>query len=81
MQPEMQPEMGGDNTGSLRLTSKPTAMIMVNGQNKGYTPKKLELPAGTHKITLINNEQGLRKTITVTIKAGATVTEIVRFDE
>jgi len=72
--------MGGE-TGTLRLSSKPTAMIMVNGQNMGYTPKKLELPAGTHKVTLINNEQGLKKTITVTIKAGATVTEIVPLNE
>lgn len=74
------PPMGGE-TGTLRLSSKPTAMIMVNGQNMGYTPKKLELPAGTHKVTLINNEQGLKKTITVTIKAGATVTEIVPLNE
>lgn len=86
--PEMQPmvdmtlpsPMGGE-TGTLRLSSKPTAMIMVNGQNMGYTPKKLNLPAGTHKITLINNEQGLKKTITVTIQAGATVTEIVPLAE
>jgi hypothetical protein len=81
MPPDMPPDMVAGNTGSLRLNSKPTAIIMVNGQNMGYTPKKLDLPSGTHKITLINNEQGLRKTISVTIKSGTTITEIVRFDE
>ena len=74
MVPDMVPDMGGGGTGTLRLGSKPTAIIMVNGRDMGFTPRKLELPAGNYKITLINNEQGLRKTISVTIKAGETST-------
>ncbi len=76
----MPPDMVVAATGTLRLNSRPTAQIMIGGSSRGYTPARLDLPAGTHKITLVNNDQGLRKTVTVTIRAGETTTELVRFE-
>jgi hypothetical protein len=56
-------------TGTLMLGSKPSCEIYVDGATTGlYTPQpSLKLRAGPHKITLINNEFGIRDSFNVEI--------------
>jgi serine/threonine protein kinase len=58
-------------TGTLLIGSKPPCMIFIDGKNTGKkTPQRaLELSAGKHKITLVNNEYNIKETFTITIKA------------
>jgi hypothetical protein len=65
-------------TGTLMLGSKPPCQIFIDGKDTGKkTPQRdLTLPAGRHKITLINNEHGIKESFSVTIKPGQTVKEI-----
>ena len=68
----------GGGTGTLRLNSRPWSQVFVDGKMIGNTPQmNLQLSAGEHRITLVNPEFGLRKNITVKVKAGDTQTQIV----
>jgi hypothetical protein len=60
--------------GTLMISSKPPCEIVIDGKPTGLmTPQRaITLAAGTHKVTLINREQELRKTISVQITASAT---------
>jgi eukaryotic-like serine/threonine-protein kinase len=59
-------------TGFLNVGARPWAQIIIDGKKWPYqTPQAgIELPAGKHSITLINDETGVTKTQSVTIKAG-----------
>jgi serine/threonine-protein kinase len=62
----------------LRLNSRPWSQVFVDGKMIGNTPQmNIQLSAGEHRITLVNPEFGIRKNITVNIKAGDTQTQIV----
>ena len=63
---------GTEGTGSLMLSSKPPCVILVDGKATGLaTPQRaLELPVGTHKITLVNQAAGINQTVMVQINAG-----------
>jgi eukaryotic-like serine/threonine-protein kinase len=68
------PAGGGDKpigTGTLLVGSKPPCDIFIDGSSTGlHTPAKdIKLPAGKHKVTLVNTEFGIRDTFTVDIKA------------
>src|SRR5262249_50743796 len=58
------PKAGGQ--GTLLLGSKPPCDIFIDGQSTGmHTPQKdIKLPSGKHKITLVNNEFGIKETFT-----------------
>lgn len=72
---------GGGAYGILRINTKPWTKVYVDGKLKGTTPlMKIRLKAGRHKITMLNNGKGIRKTIWVTIPAKGTKTVIKRFD-
>ena len=60
--------------GVLVLGSKPPCDIVIDGSTTGlHTPQKeIKLPAGRHRITLVNNEFGIKETFTVEIKADTT---------
>jgi len=60
------------STGTLMLSSKPPCDILVDGKATGLsTPQRaMELPAGAHKITLVNEGAGIHKTVMVQINAG-----------
>jgi serine/threonine protein kinase/uncharacterized metal-binding protein len=68
---------GGDTApkgqGTLLLGSKPPCDIFIDGSSTGlHTPAKdIKLAAGKHKVTLVNNEFGIRETFTVDIKPDA----------
>ncbi len=57
--------------GVLRLNSKPPCNIHVDGKDTGLqTPQRAyAIPVGVHKITLINNEFGIKETYSVDIHA------------
>jgi hypothetical protein len=69
------PDEGGARStglGTLMLGSKPPCDIYIDGENTGLkTPQRaIELGAGTHKVTLVNTELGIKKTFTVKIRRG-----------
>jgi serine/threonine-protein kinase len=68
---------GGGN-GTLRINSRPWSQVIIDGRSIGSTPQmNVSLPAGTHKIMLVNPEFDIKKTLTVKIKAGQVETQIV----
>jgi hypothetical protein len=68
--------------GTLRLNSRPWAQVSVDGHAVGNTPQpNLQLSAGKHKIQLSNPQLGLAKTVTVTIKGGETLTQVVNLSD
>jgi hypothetical protein len=64
----------GGGEGTLMISSKPPCEIVIDGKPTGLTTpqRAIALPAGSHKVTLINRENDLRKAIGVQITAGAT---------
>lgn len=63
-----------DATGTLMLGSKPPCRILIDGKDTGKTTpqRNLTLPAGKHRITLVNREYGIQETFEVEIDAGKT---------
>ncbi|MBA3540935.1 MAG: hypothetical protein H0T79_15085, partial [Deltaproteobacteria bacterium] len=61
-------------TGMLTLGAKPPCEIFIDGSSTGKTTpqKDIKLPAGRHRITLVNNEFGIKESFAVDIKADAT---------
>jgi eukaryotic-like serine/threonine-protein kinase len=70
-------------TGTLLLGSKPPCEIYIDGKATGLsTPQKdLKLSAGKHKITLVNNEYGIKETFSVDIKADAVEKQIKDYSD
>ncbi len=70
-------------TGTLTLGSKPPCEIYVDGAPTGlHTPQpKMSLPAGKHRITLINNEFGINERFVVDIKPDAVEKVIKDFSD
>ncbi len=60
--------------GVLMLGSKPSCEIYLDGSNSGlHTPQReIKLPAGKHRVTLMNNEFGIKESFVVDIKPDAT---------
>ena len=56
--------------GTLQLGAKPPCEIFIDGRNTGLkTPQReIKLSAGKHKITLLNNEFGIKESFSVEIK-------------
>jgi eukaryotic-like serine/threonine-protein kinase len=56
-------------TGTLAINSKPSCEIYVDGASTGlYTPQPaMKLPAGKRRITLVNNEFGIKESFAVEI--------------
>ena len=62
-------------SGFLTLDTIPWSEVRLGSRNLGTTPlRRIELPAGSHSLTLVNPERGLRTRYQVTIRAGQTVT-------
>ena len=68
--------------GTLRLNTRPWSQVIVDGRMVGNTPQpNLQLSAGKHKLQLINQQLGLNKSVTVTIKAGEINTQVLNLAE
>ncbi len=64
------PEPAAEGIGKLMVTSEPSGMVIVDGQQRGWTPRTLQLPAGPHSVTVQHPEYG-EQSSDVMIKAGA----------
>ncbi len=58
--------------GTLAIQAKPPCRILVDNVDTGRTTpqRSLRLSAGTHRITLVNDEYGIRDSFRVKIRAG-----------
>ena len=61
------------------ISSKPPCEILVDGKSTGLTTpqRAIKLPAGGHRITLVNATERINKTIAVQITAG-TPTKVIQ---
>lgn len=59
--------------GTLKIGSKPPCQVLINGREVGTTPEMIELGAGRHTVSLVNQTYAIRERIRVTIKPGETV--------
>jgi eukaryotic-like serine/threonine-protein kinase len=72
------PSAGEGGQGTLRINSRPWAQVVIDGRPIGNTPQmNISLPAGNHRVQLVNPEFNLKKNLTVTIKPGQTETQII----
>ena len=64
--------------GTLMLGAKPPCEILINGKSTGLTTpqRSIQLPEGTHRVVLVNDEHGIRKSFKVRIKSGRTTRAI-----
>jgi serine/threonine protein kinase len=80
--PAPKPAAAGGGTGTLRVQTRPWSKVMVDGRLIGSTPQmNIPLSAGSHTLTLVNDEFGLRKTLRVNIEAGEVTTKILNLAE
>jgi hypothetical protein len=75
------PKADASGNGTLMVSSKPPCEIFVDGQPTGLmTPQRsIPLPAGAHKITFVNANQNVKKTVAVAIKVDQTTKLIQNF--
>jgi len=68
---EDEPALG---EGTLMVSSKPPCEIIIDGNPTGLTTpqRSITLPAGNHKVTLVNSEKDIKKTVSVQITPNAT---------
>jgi hypothetical protein len=69
--PEKPAAAAGAN-GTLMISSKPPCVIEIDGKSTGLrTPQRaIPLSAGAHKVTLVNSDANVNKTLMVQINAG-----------
>src|SRR5690606_6440455 len=69
---------GEVSLGTLMLGAKPPCEIVINGKNTGLTTpqRSIQLPEGTHRVVLTNDQHGIKKSFKVNIKAGRTTRAI-----
>ncbi|HEU4734344.1 MAG TPA: hypothetical protein VFT22_40910 [Kofleriaceae bacterium] len=62
------------NDGILKISTKPPCEIIIDGKPTGLvTPQnEIVLPAGTHRVTLINAEKDISRTFSVELAANTT---------
>jgi serine/threonine protein kinase len=69
--------------GTLLLGSKPPCQVFIDGKDTGSsTPHKFDgLAAGRHKVTLVNNEFGIKETFSVDVKADGVEKQIKDYSD
>ena len=70
--------MARPKSGELVVDSRPWSRVTIDGADAGTTPVTRKVRAGKHTLVLENEEQGLKKTMTVTVSPDQT--ETVRVD-
>jgi hypothetical protein len=67
---------GGE--GTLRVNTRPWSQVFVDGRLIGNTPQmNIPLPAGSHRLTLVNPDFNIRETVNVQVRAGQVTTQIL----
>ncbi|MBA3461971.1 MAG: protein kinase [Deltaproteobacteria bacterium] len=81
--PKVADKPAAKGMGTLMLGSKPSCEIYIDGSNSGlHTPQReLKLSAGKHRITLMNNEFGIKETFVVDIKPDETAKAIKDYSD
>jgi hypothetical protein len=70
------------NEGTLQVNSRPWARILVDGHFMGHTPQRaLRLPAGPHRVLLVNDQLDMNKHFEILIQPGEVVTRVEILDE
>jgi hypothetical protein len=71
--------------GTLVLGSKPPCQVYIDGSDSGKStpirPGDMKLDAGKHKVTLVNNEFGIKETFYVDIKADEPTKQIKDYSD
>ena len=69
--------------GVLSVGSKPPCDIYIDGKSTGLkTPQReIKLSAGRHKVTLMNNEFGIKESFSVEVKAGEVTKQVKDFSD
>jgi hypothetical protein len=90
-EPEAEPEVepaaepaaaAAGGMGTLRVQTRPWSKVFVDGRLVGNTPLMgVELSAGKHTLTFVNEDFGIRKTVKIQIQAGQTLTQVLTLDE
>ena len=76
---EMRPAATGP--GTLRINTRPWSQVFVDGRLIGNTPQmNISLPAGSHRVTLVNPDFNIRRSISVQIQAGQTTTRVLTLE-
>jgi serine/threonine-protein kinase len=71
---ETAPTAASEGPGFLTLATTPWTHVSVGGRDLGTTPLiRVELPPGTHRLRLVNREQGIDETYPVTIRSGEAI--------
>ena len=66
--------------GFLRVNTDPWTAVYLDRKKLGITPLlDHKLPVGKYKITLVNEKQGIKEVLSVTIKSGETASVVKRF--
>ena len=76
--PTPRPAPTASGPGTLAMITNPWCSVTIDGKDRGQTPLTLELPAGTHIVTLANPEFKIKRVVSVVIKPGELVRK--RFD-
>ncbi|MBK6578511.1 MAG: serine/threonine protein kinase [Sandaracinaceae bacterium] len=72
---------GGTGPGTLRINTRPWSQVYVDGRLIGNTPQmNISLPAGSHRVTLVNPDFNIRQSVSVTIEAGQVTTRVLTLD-
>jgi serine/threonine-protein kinase len=75
---------GTETTGEafLNINSIPPSSVVLDGKPIGSTPKvKLSVSPGTHTVLFVNPDEGLKKSITVTVGPGETKAAVAKLRE
>ncbi len=66
------PIVASDAAGTLLLSAKPPCKIFIDGRDTGkMTPQRgIKLSVGKHRVTLLNNQLGIKESFNVRISAG-----------
>lgn len=86
--PRVAPRAGAEHPPAARapatldLNAIPWADVWVDGASRGTTPVRgMSLPAGRHRVRLVNGPLGVERTIVVTLRAAETRTVVVNLRE
>jgi len=78
------PHAAGETAGAdafLNINSIPVSTCFLDGKSLGSTPRiNVSVKPGTHAVKFVNSEQGLTKTVTVTVGAGETKAAVARLN-
>jgi serine/threonine-protein kinase len=75
------PASEGGSEAYLNINSIPPSTCFLDGKSLGPTPKgHVSVKPGTHTVKFVNSDEGLTKTISVTVGAGETKPAVARLN-